>query len=113
MDQNGGCLPMLFLLGIGAWFLFGDPGKTVANWWWPNDAAPWETVDAFYYPNVGDLSIVQQKHGLKDVQACRDWVSAAAYIARDPMMTHSDYECGLGKPKDYQGMMNVYRATVD
>lgn len=112
MDQNSGCLPVLLVIGIGLWFAFGHPARTVADWYWPNDAAPWESVDAFYYPNKADLGTVREQHGLADVQSCRDWVNAQAYADGDPTMTRSDYECGLGEPEPY-GILKIYRATVD
>jgi hypothetical protein len=85
---------------------------TVANWWWPETAAPWETVDAFYYPNKSNLYLVQEQGGLESVDACRDWVRGAAFANGDPEMTRGDYECGIGKPEPY-GSLKVYRATVD
>ena len=47
----------LITIGIGLWFFLGEPAKDVANWFWENSAAPWEEVDAFYYPNRSNLTV--------------------------------------------------------
>lgn len=44
------------LLAFGLWY-FGTPFKTAAEVFWPNSPAPWETVEAYYYPN-------EFRHGL-------------------------------------------------
>ena len=77
----GSALPVLLL--IAAWFVFGDPPKNLANWFWKSDAAPWETVDAYYYPNKNDLEIVIFGHGKKTVEQCRDWVYSKAATYQD------------------------------
>lgn len=64
-------MPLIILIAIGLWFWFGDPLKTVANWFWESNAAPWETVDAFYYPNRNDLTQFQKMPGLNSVDECR------------------------------------------
>lgn len=110
MDSNGGGL-LIVIAVVGGWFAFGDPPRTVAGWWWPETSAPWETVDAFFYPDRNNLYLVREQGGLKNLQACRDWVSAAAYANNDPTMSRSDYECGLGTAKPY-GTLKVYRNTV-
>ncbi|RWF20532.1 hypothetical protein [Mesorhizobium sp.] len=110
MENSGGGL-VLVIIGLGGWFAFGDPPSTVAGWWWPETSAPWETVDAFFYPDRNNLYLVQEQDGLKSLQACRDWVSAAAYANGDPTMSRSDYECGLGKSEPY-GTLKLYRNTV-
>lgn len=112
MDNGGGSGAIILLLAASAWFFFGDPPRTIANWFWPDDAAPWETVDAFYYPSSADLSQHVERHGLANVQECRDWVQRTAYQHDDPGMVRSDYECGLGTPSDWNGL-KVYRNTVD
>ena len=109
--ENGGGGVVLLVVALVGWFVFGDPPKTVANFWWPAVAAPWETVDAFYYPDRSNLYLVQQQAGLASVNACRDWANGAAYAHGDPGMARSDWECGLGKPRAW-GDLKVYRATV-
>ncbi len=49
-------MPWIVIAAIGLWFFFGTPAKTLANWFWTDSAAPWETVDAFYYPDRSDLT---------------------------------------------------------
>lgn len=54
-DESG--WPLFLLLGAGAlWFWLGDPPKDAANWFWPDSPAPWEQVDAVYYPDNSDLT---------------------------------------------------------
>jgi hypothetical protein len=67
---------MAFLVLIGliiSWFLLGDPGRQVADWFWPDSAAPWEDVDAFYYPNQANLNAFEAMYDLGSVQTCRAW----------------------------------------
>lgn len=104
-------MPWVIILGVAVWFLFGDPPKTVANMFWADAAAPWETVDAFYYPDRGDLSIHQSQRGLSSVQNCRDWVYRAAAINGDANLSRGDYECGV-EVVDSFGGISVYRITV-
>jgi hypothetical protein len=37
----------LIIFAVGLWFLRGDPPKSIANMFWEDEAAPWETVDAY------------------------------------------------------------------
>jgi hypothetical protein len=102
----------LIIIGLILWFIFGDPGRTVAGWFWEYDAAPWERVDAFYYPDRSNLEKVQQHSNVGGVPECRAWVNKMAAAKGDPYMRRGDYECGVGEPKDMYGM-KVYRTTVD
>lgn len=104
-------MPWIILAAIGLWFLFGTPAKTVADWFWAESAAPWETVDAFYYPDRSDLTISLSQRGLTSVQECRDWVYASAALRDDPTMIRGDYECGV-EQLDTLGGLTVYRITV-
>jgi hypothetical protein len=97
----------LFVLVLGLWVLFGSPKKDVANSLWSDQAAPWESVDAFYYPNRSDLSRHQRAAGLASVDACRAWVNDVSAAHNDIGVKRGDYECGVG----YLGM-RVYRTTV-
>jgi hypothetical protein len=102
---------IVLLLLIGAWFYFGDPPGTVAGWLWPNDAAPWEQVDAFYYPDRGNLAVDQRRRDVGSVEGCRDWVFAAAAANNDRSLRRGDYECGVGLIESFGGI-GVYRLTV-
>jgi len=101
----------IVLIAIGAWFLFGNPAKTFANWLWSDSAAPWETVDAFYYPNRSDLGDFLSQRGLGSLQECRDWVYSVAASRRDPNLTRGDYECGIGRVDDLNGIA-IYRLSA-
>lgn len=104
-------MPVIILAAIGLWFLFGHPATTVADWLWASDAAPWETVDAFYYPDRENLTAFNLISDFDSVQACRDWVYSAAAANGDPELERGDYECGIQKLDSFGGM-SVYRATV-
>lgn len=110
-NGSGGGLMLLLLVVGGLWFWLGNPQRDVAEWFYKSDAAPWETVDAFYYPDRSDLSDWREARNLTSSEECRDWVYAAAASNNDPGLQRGDYECALGKPYDYSGMA-VYRATI-
>lgn len=108
--SGGGFVLVLLVVG-GLWFWLGNPQRDVAEWFYKTDAAPWETVDAFYYPNKSNLSDWREALNLASAEECRAWVYAAAAINRDPALQRGDYECALGKPYDHSGL-SVYRATI-
>ena len=74
-----------------------NPASTVANWFWPNSAAPWEEVDAVYYPNKYDLTVYQLGRDVGSLENCRAWVGAKAVRYNDPNLERGDYECGVGR----------------
>ncbi len=104
-------MPLLILIAVVLFFVFGSPGKTVANMVWQNDAAPWEKVDAFYYPDKADLTNYEAARDLGSVQECRDSVGAMASANGDPGLTRGDYECGIERLEDFGGV-GVYRVTT-
>lgn len=106
-----GVAPLVLIAGVGAWFYFGDPPRTVAGWFWPDSVAPWESVDGFFYPNRNNLAEHIEQFGLADVSACQTWARNQAIELRDPDMLGSDYECGIGNAEDWNGF-KVSRATV-
>lgn len=110
-DASGcGCL-VLPVVAIAAWFVFGNPSKTIAGWLWPEDAAPWEEVDAYYYPSRENLTVHQASRDVGSVEDCRRWVYATAASNGDPNMMRGDFECGVGRLESEMGF-NVYRITV-
>jgi hypothetical protein len=93
------------------WCIFGSPGETVANWFWPNEPAPWEDVDAVYYPDRNNLySDIKQPH-VGSLARCREWVHAQAAFTGDPDLERGDYECGVGFLRSL-GDLSVYRLTL-
>jgi len=105
-------MPVIIVLcALVAWALFGSPKNDTANLLWPNDAAPWEAVDAFYYPDRNDLTQHVAMRGFDTVDKCRDWVGAAAANNRDAGLLRGDYECAVGKMDDLGGL-SVYRLTI-
>lgn len=99
------------VVAITCWFLLGEPRQTVANWLWTNDAAPWETVDAYYYPNRANLVDVRYNKGLGSVQECRNWVRTLAASQGDTGIVRGDYECGV-QVIDFVAGIPVYRITL-
>ena len=101
----------LIVIGIGVWFVIGSPLTAIADRFWSDKAAPWEKVDAFFYPNRSNLTIHKAKRDLRTVDECRNWVKSQASEIGDLMMAQSDYECGVGKLQDF-GDIAMYRLTV-
>lgn len=104
-------MPALILVGVVLWFALGNPGRDVANWLWPRTPAPWETVDAYYYPDRNNLTRHEAARGLTSVDACRWWVRTVAVVRGDPGIVRGDYECGIGQTRTFMGL-SVYRLTV-
>ena len=104
-------MPWLIVIVAALWFIFGDPKKNVANWFWEYDQAPWEEVDAFYYPNRDNLTIDMREYNVGSVENCRAWVYQQGAAKGDPHLTRGDYECGVGFVK-YFGSLKVYRITI-
>lgn len=104
-------IAILVAVILGLWFLFGRPSVDAANWFWPNSAAPWERVDAAYYPDRDNLSNAIEKHDLTDVDECRGWAYWQAGQHGDPSMQRGDYECGIGFLESWAGMQ-IYRVTI-
>lgn len=90
---------VIAFIGLLLWFAFGEPGRTIAGWFWEYDAAPWERVDAFYYPDRNNLEKFKQHSNVGGVEKCRAWVIDKAAENEDPYMQRGDYECGVGEPK--------------
>lgn len=89
------------LLGIGlvaglAWLFLGGGPQAIAGWFWPTDAAPWEEVHAFYYPNKNDLTVDERQYNVASLETCRQWVREIAKERGDEDLTAGDYECGIG-----------------
>jgi len=101
----------LIVIGLIAWFIIGDPPETIANWFWPETTAPWEKVDAFYYPDRANLYLDRREYDFSDLDQCRRWVFSEAARNNDPNIVRGDYECGVGKSGDF-GSLRVYRITV-
>lgn len=98
-----GILLIVWALSVAPSFL--------AKTFWPDSSAPWEKVNAFYYPNANDLTEWESQINVGSIQACRDWVKDSAAAKGDPNLEHGDYECGVGcKNKDG---FNVCRLTIE
>jgi hypothetical protein len=102
---------LLVAIVIGGWFGFGNPKNTVAGCFWGSDPAPWEVVDAFYYPDRHNLSQSQRAMDVGGLDQCRAWVSRMASRNGDPRVTRGDYECAFGFVEKL-GDVSVYRQTA-
>lgn len=97
--------------GACLWMVFGSPTKDLAGLFWADSPAPWEKVDAFYYPDRHNLSIHRAAYDLGSLNGCRSWVMTMATANADPGVHRGDYECGVGKLRE-MGDLTVYRLTV-
>ena len=103
----------IVLLAIAGWFVFGDPPKTIANLFWNDNAAPWEQVDAFYYPDKEDPSVQRERFAFESVEECRRWVAVTASEHNDPSLEQGSFECGIGPTRTGPtGDLKTYRTTV-
>lgn len=66
--------------GLGLWLTFGGPADDLAGLFWAERPAPWEKVDAFYYPDRHDLSVHRTARDVKSLDGCRSWVRAMAEV---------------------------------
>jgi len=100
------CIAILSLL---IWAALGDPVQTVANWLWPRSPAPWESVDAIYYPDKANPLVSVDNQDVGSLTRCRAWVISVAK-QNDPGLQRSDYQCGIGHR--YSEGLNIYRLVV-
>lgn len=104
-------LPHFATGGFCVWAAFGSPANDLAGLFWPERPAPWERIDAFYYPDRRNFSVHRAAHDVGSLGGCRSWVRAMAEANADPGVTHGDYECGVGKLREWGGL-TVYRITA-
>jgi hypothetical protein len=104
-------ISILGILGLIVWGALGNPTQTIAGWIWPHSLAPWESVDAFYYPDKSNLSVSLENHDVGGLAQCRTWVYSVARKQKDPQLERGDYHCRVGQ-LDAQGSLNSYRFTV-
>jgi hypothetical protein len=104
-------LLILGLAGLIVWGGLGNPAETIAGWISPHSPAPWESVDAFYYPDKSNLGVSLENHDVGGLAQCRIWVSSAAVKQNDPQLELGDYECGVGYLHS-QSSLKSFRLTV-
>ena len=104
-------LLVLGVAGLIVWGGLGNPGETIAGWISPHSPAPWESVDAFYYPDKNNPTISIGNPDVGGLAQCRTWASSAAAKQNDPQLARGDYECGVGYLTS-QGSLNRYRLIV-
>jgi hypothetical protein len=102
---------VFFVLGLFGWEVFGHPKQDIVDCFWPNGPAPWERVDAFYYPDRGSLTASLDNHDVGGLTQCRVWVRSAAATQNDAGLERGDYECGVGYLYSH-GPLNIYRLTM-
>ncbi|MGF7213053.1 hypothetical protein GGE65_007689 [Skermanella aerolata] len=103
-------MPFIIFVLI-AWAVFGSPLNTTASWFWSETAAPWEKVDAYYYPDRSNLGVHRVSYNVGSIDNCRRWVRAEALRLSDVGITRGEYECGVGEV-DKMGDLTVYRITA-
>lgn len=101
----------LVIVGVVGWFTLGSPITTLTKTLWSDRPAPWETVDAFFYPDKANLSVHTAISGFKNLDDCRSWAKDQASAIGDGTMKRSDYECGIGKLQSF-GELTMYRLTA-
>ncbi|TWG60750.1 hypothetical protein [Aminobacter sp. J44] len=105
-------MPLIVLiLVLGLWFAFGSALVTIANWFWGEDAAPWEWVVLHYYPNRHDLIVGERIEGFVSVEECPRAALTLAASNNDPGLRRGDYECGV-QELEKLGDVSVYRLPV-
>ena len=100
------CIAILSLL---IWAAIGDPVQTVTNWLWPRSPAPWESVDAIYYPDKAHQLVSVDNQDVGSLTRCRAWVISVAK-QNDPGLQRGDYQCGV--EHRYSEGLNIYRLMV-
>ena len=110
-DEVGCVCLILVAVVLAAWGYFGDPLSTVASWFWPKEPAPWEQVDAAYLPDSGDPTKGLSRSDVGSLEGCRSWVYAQAASHGDPTLVRGDYECGVGRLRNF-GIIHPHRITV-
>jgi hypothetical protein len=102
---------IIILIFIALWIIFGNVPMNIADIFWQEEAAPWERVDAFYYPDRNNLTMYRKMPDLKSVDECRAWVRSSSALSGDDGLYRGDYECGIGI-LDNSGSYSIYRNTV-
>lgn len=102
--------PIIVILLV-VWVIFGTPLKDMANGFWSESVAPWESVDAYYYPDRYDLTNTVTASNVGGLEDCRAWVDYQARLKDDPGILRGDYECGVGEAENL-GDLKVYRITA-
>jgi hypothetical protein len=105
-----GTITWLALLAVFVWASLGDPVGCLAAWLWPGGPAPWESVDAIYYPDKANRFAAMEHPGFRDIADCRAWVSSVAASRRDPGLRRGYYECAVGHR--YPDRLNIYRLSL-
>ena len=104
-------ISILGILGFMVWAALGSPRQTVTGWIWPRSPAPWEAVDAFYYPDKNNPAISIGNPDVGSLARCRTWAKSAAAKQDDPQLERGEYHSGVGY-LDAQRSPNSYRLTV-
>lgn len=99
---------LVLLTLVVHYLVFGSARRDLGNLGWPEDAAPWEAVDAYYYPDADNPSRFESATGLESREQCRDWAHAAAVRNLDPDFEEGDYECGIGRLDEFESV-TLYR----
>ena len=102
----------LFFCALLAWATLGSPKQDAANIFWGDNPAPWEQVDAFFYPSRSNLLVDVRRLNLRSLDECRNWVREQARQNGDSSLSRGSYECGVGFLGTVAGSLRMYRRTV-
>lgn len=94
---------------VVGWAVLGSPRRSVADLIWPDGPAPWETIEALYYPDKTDLRHSIVTGGLHSLADCRTAVRFLAWRAGDEAFERGDYACGIGIEARSDDPLAIYR----
>ncbi len=104
---------MPFIVGaLILWAIFGSPMHDLAEWFYKYKPAPWEKVDAIYYPDNDNRAKHSIAAGLSSLDECRTWANSQASADNDPYFIRSSYLCWIGKTNEEFAGMQVYRTNA-
>ena len=77
------------------WWMFGDPRQVLAHHAFPDRPAPWEAVNAVYFPDREDRATKLVRPRFVSMQECRNWIYREATRAGDPRLRRGDWACEI------------------
>ena len=97
--------------GLFAWFALSNPKQDIADVIWPKSPAPWEQVDAYYYPYRDQTQQSHSAFHFQSVKDCRDWIEGKALEYGDTNPGEGAWRCAIGE-YDKMSEQQTYRLTL-